>query len=558
MAASAPAMPAVIETSPTSERTMLRAIIAAGAVILIVHLWVALTRSINWDEFHHFDLIRRYAAGTLDAPLQTFHVHLFGWLANLPLEPTAQIRAGRLVMLACLCGATFAIYGLATRFASRPAAALAALAWLSGGFVLGHGTAFRADPMTTVLLVTALWLLACRRLNLQTAVAAGALVGFASIITIKTVFYAPAFAAIAWLRWHEGERAGTVRAAIVAGLVAFASFALLYLWHTAQLTTAPPDAAVATTRSAWDTVFSEGFLPQSDALWKQVTIAPHLAVLVCLAPLAWWWMRIGWARTLILLGLMLPLATVVFYRNAYPYYYVFILPPVLVATVPVIELLVRRYYSPLFGLALALFSIHWAMGEPRGTLDGQRQTIAVARQLFPQPVTYIDFAGSLGSQRRATDYMLSGWGLKVYYERGVPELSLIMSREPVPLLVVNHPVLDAAMAGSRPDERLMDADADALRQNFIPHWGRLYVAGKDIAAGSEPTQAEFLVPGTYTLEGGPLEIDGIAYRPGDFVTLSRGPHHIGGGRAVKATLRWGRNLPKPAEAPLPVPPFDGF
>lgn len=558
MIATVPDQAAPAGNPASSERVALRTVAAAACLMLIAHLWMALTRSINWDEFHYFDLIRRYAAGTLDAPLQTFHVHLFSWLPALPFEPTAQVRAGRLVMLACLGGAALATYGIAARFASRPAAALVALAWLTGGFVVWHGTAFRTDPMATVLLMASLWLLACGKLTARTALVAGTLVGLAALITIKSGLYAPAFAAIAMLRWEKDGHRAVIRSAAITALSALATFALLYQWHAGQLIDAPPNAGLADTRSAWFTVFSEGILPRADALWTQIKLAPHISFLIAFAPLAWWFARLERSRVIVMIGLMLPLVSVLIYRNAYPYFYAFVLPPVLVATAPAIELIVRRIPAAGFSLLLTLTGINLATAGPRGSLDGQRQTIAAAKQLFPQSVTYIDFAGSLGSQERATAYMLSGWGLKNYHERGVPELRQIMLHKTVPLLVVNHPVLDAAMAGDRPTERLMDADAAALRDNYIPHWGRLYVAGKLISPGADPIEVEFLVPGPYTLEGAALELDGKTYRPGDIVTLNRGFHRIGGSREAQATLRWGKNLPRPAEAPLPVPPFDGF
>jgi hypothetical protein len=541
-----------------SDRQALRAVTAAAVVMLLVHLWVALNRGINWDEFHHFDMIRRFGAGTLEAPLQTFYIHLFKWLLDIPLEPTAQIRTGRLVMLASISISAVLLYGISTRFASRPAAALVALAWLTGGLVVEHGTAFRTDPLATVVLLAAAWLLARHKLTSGNAMVAGILVGLATVITIKSSLYAPVFAAIAWLHWQQGEREALFKAIVIACLAAIATFASLFSWHSAQLAPVPPGAGIAATKSALETVFSEGFLPRADAFFEQIRLAPHLTLLIGLAPFAW--RSVGKRRyeIFVMIGLMLPLATVLLYRNAYPYFYVFILPPVLVATAPAIDLLLKRLSPAILAGSFLLIGLVIAANSPRGTIEGQRQTIAVAKQLFPQPVTYIDFAGSLGSQNRATDFMLSGWGLKNYHARGIPELRQIMLHKTVPLLVVNHPVLDAAMAGARPPERLMDADAAALRDNYIPHWGRLYVAGKVISPGGDPIEAEFLVPGPYTLEDAAIELDGRAYRPGDIITLSRGLHRIGGSRQAQATLRWGKNLPRPAEAPLPVPPFDGF
>lgn len=543
---------------PQDARWSMRAIAVAGCGILLVHLWFALTRSINWDEFHHFDHVRQYAAGTLTAPLQTFYVHLFGWTLWVPGDATVQIRAARLAMLACTSGAALALFGVAQRFASKQAAALAALAWLTGGYVLGHATAFRADPIAALLLMSALWLLACKPLNPRSALVAGLVAGLSAAVTIKSAIYAPAFLAIFLLRWREAGPLSALRHFALAGTAALGTFALLYLWHRSHLPYSPYTAGGEIASSAQDRVLSEGWLPRWHFIKHQMLLGPHIVALVAAAPLAWWLARFDWVRWCSLVLLLSPLLTLLVYRNAFPYYFVFLLPPVLVATAPVFERLLGRLHPAIPALAMVIWAIKAVQPPAAPTLEGQRQTIAAVNRMFPQPVAYIDFAASLGDHRRAVPFMLSGWGLADYRKLGEPQLRQRMEREPVPLLLVNHQVLDAAMTAEALPERLLEADAAALRANYIAHWGRVHVAGKAIAPGSDPIDAEFLVPGTYTLEQAPLTIDGVARRPGDFVTLQRGVHRIGGERSDAAILRWGRNLPVPSAPPPSAPPFDEF
>src|SRR3546814_7623730 len=81
-----------------------------------------------------------------------------------------------------------------------------ALAYLTGGYVFQHGFSYRADPMAAAFLMGSLWLLLSSRLDAKAIIAAALLAALALLTTIKAVFYAPAFAVFAWLRWREAEK----------------------------------------------------------------------------------------------------------------------------------------------------------------------------------------------------------------------------------------------------------------------------------------------------------------------------------------------------------------
>ena len=97
-------------------------------------------------------------------------------------------------------------------------------------------------------------------------------------------------------------------------------------------------------------------------------------------------------------------------------------------------------------------------------------------------------------------------------------------------------------AGS--DEKLLPEDVATLRSNYIHHWGLAYVAGKSIPAGPEPLTIEIAVPGTYTVEAGPVIIDGQHLQSGELVKLGRGAHKVGPRIGTGVVLRWGENLPR--------------
>lgn len=543
-------LPANSPSSPTApgNQTAWYSIFASAAIILIGQLHFALTTGINWDEFQQYDSVRRLAAGTLEAPLQTFHSHLFGWLLHLPGDVTDHIHSARVIMLLCEVGTAIALFGLARRFASNTAAALISLAYLSGGYVVTQANAFRADPQAALLLMTALWLLACRPLRPAIIVLFGALAGLAAMLTIKVVFYAPAFAGIAWLRWQEEPEKRQFAAQLIACVVASLSgFAMLYAWHTSFLAEPQFSTGAKMLGSAWKVVFSEGLFPRWPFLVRQLLLAPHISMLLALSLIMWPKLHLSRAQRLAMAGLMLPLIVLLPYRNSYPYFFVFLLPPILVATAPVMDQIVLKRYGTLpIAATMAVIAVFLAFYEPRGILENQKRVIAMAHRIFPEPVTYFDECGYLGDYDRALTFMPSGWGLSEYRRKGIPQFVEIMQRKTVPLLIANQDAFTAALENiSVPG--LLEPDARALRENYIHHWGVIWVAGRHIPAGPHPLTIHVRIPGQYTLENGGLILDGVSHKPGDIINLKRGIHAIGAPRPHAATLRWGRHLMIPSE-----------
>src|SRR3546814_9086114 len=91
-----------------------------------------------------------------------------------------------------------------------------------------------------------------------------------------------------------------------------------------------------------------------------------------------------------------------------------------------------------------------------------------------------------GNVPRAVNRFASGWGLENYYRSGGPVYSQAMAAEPVPMLLANNVVLRSPFLGTAVHGRFLPADDKILRENYIPHWGRVFVAGKVIARGERP------------------------------------------------------------------------
>ena len=534
-------------------------ILGALALTVLLQVQLALTKSVNWDEFFHFSQIHEYRRGLPTNPTQSPHVWLFWWIADLPGTVIDHILAIRVLMLPFELATLAIVIDLARRFASREAAWLCGLALISGGYAFTQSLSLRADTIAASLMMVAVWIALTRRIAVPWALAIASLLALATIATIKVVFYAPVMGAALLVRWQNADdRAALARAAITIAAVTPALFFAAISWSqpdSAGVTAPEARSAVTTTAQASaDRMFAAGLFPRGFYLLKQIALAPVLAAVLAFAPIAI--MRSSYHRpTRLALGcLLLPLASVVIYRNAFPYFYAFILPPVLVAAAPAMERAVRRYGAAALAGLFMLSAVLLSVVEDRAVLARQRTVEQGIATVFPQPVWHFSEDNFPGAFPRGTRYLVSGWGLEAYRNAGSPQFSAIMDSETVPMVLANGRALNAAFSGKTDSERLLSADEQRLRESYIPHWGYLMVAGKRIPAGPDSTTIEVHVPGIYTVEDAPLTIDGRAYRVGDTLDLERGAHRIGEPRVRASTLRWGNHLPRPAAA-FPAQPL---
>lgn len=528
--------------------TAVQLLCAMLAGVLLLQVELVFSKSVNWDEFFHFSQIHQHLLGRPAPWLQAPFVALFFWVPALPGDNIDHIQLIRLLILPFEIATIAAIAGMARRFADRETALLCGLIYATGGYVFLHAFALRADMIAAALLMAALWLILCRPLRGREIALILLLVGLAFVSTIKAVLYAPAFLGVLLFRLEKpGHRRALASAAI---LVALAGLALL--WLAPYLPATGPAGVLRDVgdlgRASIDRMFSGGVFPQGVWFMLQVIFAPLLSVAILVTVLYACWPGRGWVERIFFLSLLAPLATVAVYRNAFPYHFAFILPPAAVAIAPVVGWLRRRYgvvavaSLPLAGALLLSFN------QDRDVLPRQRAIQTGIQTIFPTPVTYIDNSGMAGNFPRAVNHFASGWGLENYYRSGKSVYSQAIAAEPVPMLLANNVVLQGLFYDTFFDGRLLPDDDRILRGNYIPHWGRVFVAGKTIAAGEKPVAVEIAVPGRYTIEGGGVDIDGRYYPAGSVVTLARGMRRVAGRREADVTLRWGDHLARPAFA----------
>jgi hypothetical protein len=553
-----------------------RAIIGAVVIgAIVVRLYLITHFNINWDEFYYLSHVYDHLRGELWLKLQTFHVHLFGWLTAVPGNEVDQIIVGRAVMLGLHLLTTWLLYRIARRLTSPNAALFAVAAYLSFSFVLWTGASFRSDPILTCLVMAALDLILTRREGIWQAAMAGVLLAFAAMITIKAAIFLPSFAII--LAGRLGNRSRTVgvaRSAAVMAVVGMTSFALLYGLHSVGVDEAIAQSSTEVAAGSLSkTVMEAGLFPRLAVLlvslkWDVVYWALWVAGGVLLAKGFWNSTGSDRLRWLEIAALALPVASLAVYRNSFSYFYPSILAPASILTALTWEALTERAAPQGNGVVLVvvkLFALTWFFASlifhglyvPNiMPLEQQRTVLAAVHRAFPSSTPYLDSSSMVASFPQV-GFFMSTWGMDVYLQRGEPVLQRAIEKRQPPLLLANHALLDpenAAYPASlayRPE--LLPADREAVAAAYIHHWGPIYVAGKRFEApgSAEPARFDLAIAGRYTLEApGPIRIDGHVVQPGRPVDLTRGPHWVTAvGATGQVTLRWGEGLYRPAEPP---------
>jgi len=523
---------------------------AAGAIALVAAAQVVLvfTKAINWDEFLHYGIVYDLPRGRVVWDLQTIYARLFLWVPGTGRDIVDEILTTRLIMLGFELLAMVMVVLLARRFVDGTGAALAGLLYVTGGYTFLHGFSFRPDPMVAGLLMSALYLLAQGRLDALRIAAIGALVGFAGLANMKAIFYLPCFAGIALLLLAEEGRARkqTLLRLAAIPLVALAVFAVLHQLHKIGIAVEQGTSQSLTSRIK--AYVSGEEMPRYQYSIAQAMLAPLITTGIVLLPIAWK----GRARAekMALAGLVLPLASLFFYRNTFPYYFTFILPPVCVAVSVSLALIARRYPAPLLVLVMLATPVLLWVKLDRTTLPNQRFLIGEVHRLFPEPTGYLSYTSYVSDYPRIIPNLISGVGLKRYLANGEPMIANAIEHGEVGFVLDDTPYTASGLRGATMPGTLLPADFAALGANFLHYEGPLWVYGKQVCGQAGAHQVLLHRGGPYSLEGAEAVIDGRAVADGETVPLARGEHAVS--LASNACVRlWA--LPHPPEKNLAWP-----
>ncbi len=562
-----------------------RAVVVVLGVILgatfMVRAWLLPRLNVNWDEFFFLSKVHLAQRGALDSGLLTFHVHLLSWVTKVSTHEVDQVMALRALMFALGVGIAVGLVVIGRRlFGGVVPGLVAAVLWSSFSLVAHHGSSARFDPLIAAAVVGAVALLLAN--GRATLVGAGVLVALAALVSPKAVFLAPALLAALW--WRVRRDARVVDAALFAFVVVIVGGAL-WVWHLAGLV-APPSSTVAvagvTRPSApidlLTRVLAE-LLPQRTTLLRTLRFDAGFWVIVAVGiGLA---LRARIVRRdvgVVVIGGVAPLVSVLVYRNAFAYFYATLVPLAAIAVgVVVVAIGVRFRARPALHAALVIALcvpslvalgrfVRWN-GDDEVTR--QRVVLDVVHEVFPTPVSYIDRCAMVASHEKVGPFM-STWVMQTYRDRGEPIMRELLRTSAPLYLLENIEGLELddprrgrpAPRGSRVAERLLlPEDWAVLADHFVPHWGPLQVAGRQVTLldNDADVEVELLFGGDWRVEAdGVVRIDGVDVAPGTVVRLDAGMHRVGrpaGSTTKLLTLRTAAAGPAPAIAPPTGPLF---
>ena len=499
-------------------------ILSVIVVVIACQGWLIFEKAINWDEFLHFGQIYELAVGELSGSLQSLHTRLFGWTTMVSQDVITQIQSARIAMLACAVLTAGCVVVLARRLVEIEIALLCGLSYLTAGFVFTNASAYRPDPVAAAALMSSLCLVAFGSFSWTRVILSAVLVGLAGALTIKSIFYAPCFAAIVYLHWRDttGPRAMVVYRSIALIAVAMLFFALVIGLHgTATPNAAGDESALGRKVHSFLSFFE---FEQVRYVFAEMALAPLVTLsLILLVPVAH-----GLPKNvkILLLGLCGPLLCIFFYRNTFPYFFTFLLPPVCVAIAPVLSKLVVRYgLGPIIGVAL-FGPVILLMQEPYGMLARQSATIKEVERLFPQPTPYLSFSSYVPHYPRQFTSLMSGPGLRSYWMQRNGQIARDIEAGRIAFVIVADDALEAVYKNKGTADLLPERDVIALRANFLEYSDKIFILGRKICPQVKDQTVQIVRNGLYSLEGGDLVIDNQRIADGKSISLSAGRHLV--------------------------------
>ena len=556
---------------------------AAGlvALFLAVGLHRLFITNINWDEFFYLSFVHQYRNGDLAQPLQTFHVHFFSWLPFVAQSEVTQVIAARGVVWFAGLVSAWLIYRIALHFCSRLGALLAVIFYLSFTYVMDNGISFRADPFCALFILISIHLLINKAGRAYAMPVAALSMAVAMMISVKSSLYVPTIGVLLMAPLLAWSRQWVTFGRVAIFILCFTvSLAGLFYWHSLELASTPLVDTGTYVASAGGKTLGAG---------KLIPAWPFVLRAMAGNPITWILIACGlWitgrrfftadrrVEAAMILSLALPLLSLLVYRNAFPYFFVFLMPAAVVLAAVAADHFIAlaagsrdqaviAALASLMAIVAGGYVINYAEKLPDQTV-AQAETVRLVHTLFPEPVPYIDRNSMIASFPKV-GFFMSSWGLESYRAANRPVMADVIARHAPPLLIANTPALYLSVSTASEERdnpyRLFSVDFDLLRENYVPHWGAVYVAGKrlELPAGAGPQIFEILIAGTYTLETeGSVIIDGEPREPGAYVTLTRGPHTIeaADGASRRVILRWGRDLFMPARRPSQQPIYTGF
>lgn len=555
---------------------------------LMGKVFLILQSPINQDEFFYLSRVHDYMNTRLTDPFQNFHVYFFQWVNAVSTNEVSQIKACRMVMFLFFSGTCLFIYLIGKKFADTPGALFSVLCYLCFIFTMVNGAGFRSDTISTFLFLFSLYLFLVRGSSFFFQAISGLTMAVSVLITIKSAIYLIVFALLFAAKLIFTRQYKKTLSLGSVFLIAFLLGSVLF-YKVHLLSISPPQAAVSVVPATASQIktFSHTAGNAYSAFVSFENFFPRLGVFKLSLHLDWLiWLCLFMGvliniyaffkkpcsfENIALFVLLVPLLSVLFYRNAFPYYYLFITPTATIFCGFAIWKVTERTNNAFSMIFITIISglifynsfiiSHGVFAQ--NIVKSQEQTIDAIHQMFPEPVPYIDSCSMVASFPKAGFFMSSA-GMRGYLKRENPVmLQLLEEKQPLflladaPHLNLNSetpPLSDTGLT-------LLQEDWNALRSNYIHHWGGIWVIGKLFKFSLNPEEQTFkiLVPGLYSISStkGVLINDHRVHH-NDTIYLNKGCHTIKAlGPDTSVTLKIGINLFKPEKKPIHEKLFSG-
>ena len=507
--------------------------------------------NINWDEFNFLSIVHQYLRGELQPTFQTFHAYLFFWLPSFSTNEVEQILVARKMFWIIRVINSLLLYKIARELTGKKAALYAVISTLAFSYVLRHGETFRYDLVISTLFLLGLYLLICLPKRTSFHIAAGTIFLLSLMISMKSVIYLPSliFAYFYQIRVNRLHLMKTVLVLCISFLFLGLYFFLNPMWF-----------------NTFERMILLRFLdfPNFDKVLEQTLKWDwdFWIMLFCGFTLALWCLLnnklIERKKVVTILGLFLPLLTISSYRNSWSYFYVSIVPSAAILSGFVITFLsgYLQKKQALFTMALFCLCLPPVIKAQRfyrfNSLDRiqhQKEVVDVVHTIFKKPTKYFDRASMIASFPSAA-FFISTYTTALYRKKGIPQFRNYIQKKQPKFLINNSSAYNIA-SEKQPQTywRLLPEDFKILQENFVQHWGPIWVAGKNFPAGSNnQIDFEILIPGTYTIiSNAPITIDGKTVESGSLILLGIGFHHLKKNSSnVRATIKIGNHLYTPS------------
>lgn len=526
-------------------------------IIFSINLFLVFRININWDEFYFLARIYSFKAGTLDNLFQSFHVYIFYFLTFIGENEIHQILIARIIMLVLNISTIILIYKISKVFFSKTVSYLVVLNIASLYSFLRYGPGFRADGVILFLVTLSLYFLVKHEKKIY-MVLAGLIAGLSFVITMKFIFHLGGLVICMGLYYFYYNR--KYKNQIIIFLISSClTVIFIILLHFIAIHNAVPfhidmdsKGVLKNLHHTFDKVIlTSKFFPRI-FFFKRAMITDFLFVLFSFLGTCIYLINIkenirSNNKIIFIMSTFFPVLSILFYRNAFPYYYCLIFPLFGLFSGYFFRLILNvinklgykkgyRLFYVFFVIAFALTIFYFNL-EKRDELSYQKQVVETVHKMYPEPVVYIDRCSMIPSFPKV-GFFMSTWGLENYRERKIPLLKKLIRKYEPKLLIANSP----GLINTKKNNLIFKEDKEVLFSSYVKYWGPLYVPGKkfEVLNGNEEIIFTNFIPGNYLLtSNNKVAVNGVEIFPNGKFYLKKGRNVIASKRDIKnVTFCW--------------------